>query len=46
MRYDVRMNNNYLNSFKDYSKARELQEQMERKFPKAIVQIVNVQVVK
>lgn len=46
MRYEVIMNNNYLNSFKDYSKAKELQEQMQRKFPKARVQIIHVQVVK
>lgn len=39
MKYEVLMNNNYMNSFKEYGQAKELQEELSNKFPKANITI-------
>lgn len=37
--YRVYMNGSYINQFEDYTKAYECREMLERKFPKAIIEI-------
>ncbi len=39
MGYIVKMNNQYMNSFKDYTDACELRDRLQRQFKKAIVEI-------
>lgn len=39
MKYVVLMNNNYMNSFTEYTKACELRERLERQFKKANITI-------
>ena len=38
--YVVLLNGSYLNSFKDYGKAKEFQEIIRRQFPKADIEII------
>lgn len=40
--YQVLMNNNYVNSFKNYSEACELRDRLEKKFKNAKILIVNL----
>ena len=40
MRYVVLLNGKYMNTYRDYSSAVELRERLERKFPKARVEII------
>lgn len=41
MTYTVKMNGGYMNTFKNYSDACDLRDQLERRFPKANVEIIN-----
>ena len=40
MKYEVRLNNTYLNSFKNYGEACELRDAIQKRFPKAKVEII------
>lgn len=40
MKYEVRLNNAYLNSFKNYGEACELRDAIQKRFPKAKVEII------
>ena len=42
MKYEVRLANNYLNSFETYSEACELRDQILRKFPNAKVEVIEL----
>ena len=37
--YIVLMNSKYMNTFKDYTKAYDFMESLQRKFPRAIIEI-------
>ena len=39
MKYIVKMNNQYMNSFKNYTDACELRDRLQKQFKKAIVEI-------
>lgn len=39
MKYIVKMNNQYMNSFKDYTDACELRDRLQKQFKKATVEI-------
>ena len=43
MKYVVLMNNGYMNSFEKYGDAVELREQLEKRFPKARIEIQTVE---
>lgn len=40
MRYIVKMNNQYMNSFKDYTDACELRDRLQRHFKNARVEVI------
>lgn len=40
MRYIVKMNNQYMNSFKDYTDACELRDRLQRQFKNAKVEVI------
>ena len=42
MKYEVRMNGNYMNRFAKYSEACELAERLERQFKNARVEIITL----
>ena len=42
MRYQVLLNGSYLNSFKNYSEACELRDNIQRRFKKAKVEIIEI----
>lgn len=42
MRYQVLMNNNYMNSFEVYGEAVELMERLTRQFKNANIQIITI----
>jgi hypothetical protein len=42
MKYEVRMNGDYMNRFATYSEACELREWIERKWPMATVEIISL----
>ena len=42
MKYQVIMNNNYMNSFENYTKACELRDNLQKKFKNAKIDIVAI----